>query len=177
MARTLIFICALLTAPIYAAELDESYVKLFQMQVQIANGGNASAQYSLGEMYEQGLGTEVDMQKAYQLYEKAAANGDVRAKHKLASRTSDATNDSAAAQAAIVEAGKYEQAVAQYLHVIELKADYINAYTRLSELYIKEGDSSNAENTLKQAVIENPLSSEIPPICFTHKRLPEVSNF
>ncbi|MCG6975692.1 MAG: SEL1-like repeat protein [Acidiferrobacterales bacterium] len=106
MARTLIFLCALLTAPIYAAELDESYVKLFQMQVQIANGGNASAQYSLGEMYEQGLGTEVDMQKAYQLYEKAAANGDVRAKHKLASRTSDATNDSAAAQAAIVEAGK-----------------------------------------------------------------------
>ena len=104
MIRTLMFLTALLTAPIYAAELGDSYVKLFHMQAQLANGGNAGAQYSLGEMYEQGLGTEEDLQKAFVWYEKAAAKGDVRAKHKLASRASDAARESGRTESALAEA-------------------------------------------------------------------------
>jgi TPR repeat protein len=104
MTRTLMFLAALLTAPIYAAELGDSYVKLFKMQVQLANSGNAGAQYSLGEMYEQGLGTEEDLQQAYIWYEKAAAKGDVRAKHKLTSRASNAARESGRTEAALAEA-------------------------------------------------------------------------
>lgn len=103
MTRTLMFLSALLTAPIYAAELGDSYVKLFKMQVQLANSGNAGAQYSLGEMYEQGLGTEEDLQQAYIWYEKAAAKGDVRAKHKLTSRASNAARESGRTEAALAE--------------------------------------------------------------------------
>ena len=104
MARVFIFLTALLSAPIYAAELGDSYVKLFQVQSQIASGGSAGAQYSLGEMYEQGLGTPEDLQKAYEWYEKAAEKGDVRAKHKLASRASGAADESARTQAELAEA-------------------------------------------------------------------------
>jgi TPR repeat protein len=77
---------ALASPVLLAAELGEAYVKLFRVQLQLANTGHPGAQYSIGEMYEQGLGTPDDMAKAYEWYEKAAKQGDVRAKHKLATR-------------------------------------------------------------------------------------------
>lgn len=103
MARVMILVLSLLVTPLYAAELGDSYVKLFQVQLQLANGGNAGAQYSLGEMYEQGLGTRADLEKAYQWYEKAAAKGDIRAKHKLA-RRANAERDAGRVQKALAEA-------------------------------------------------------------------------
>jgi TPR repeat protein len=103
MAKVIIFLAAMLATPLYAAELGDSYVKLFQVQLQLARGGNAGAQYSLGEMYEQGLGTQEDLQKAYAWYEKAAAKGDVRARHKLASRA-DRANDNNDTQEALAKA-------------------------------------------------------------------------
>jgi TPR repeat protein len=85
--KTFVFVLGFLLAmPIYAAELGDSYVKLFNVQLQIAKSGNPGAQYSLGQMYEQGLGTKTNLEKAYEWYEKAAKQGDVRAKHKLATR-------------------------------------------------------------------------------------------
>ena len=78
----------LMATPLFAADLAGSFVKLFQMQVQLAQSGNASALYSLGEMHEQGMGTPVNIELAFEWYEKAALKGDVRAKHKLASRAS-----------------------------------------------------------------------------------------
>jgi TPR repeat protein len=113
MAKVLVFLAALLATPLYAAELGDSYVKLFQMQMQLARGGNAGAQYSLGEMYEQGLGTKEDLKKAFEWYEKAAAKGDVRARHKLASRPSgadDRSNTQAALAQAEAESKRKEQA-------------------------------------------------------------------
>jgi len=112
MARVFIFLTALLAAPLYAAELGDSYVKLFQVQSQLASGGSAGAQYSLGEMYEQGLGTPEDLQKAYEWYEKAAEKGDVRAKHKLASRASSSADESARTQATLAEATAEEKKLA-----------------------------------------------------------------
>lgn len=85
--KTFVFLLGFLLAmPVYAAELGDSYVKLFNVQLQIAKSGNPGAQYSLGQMYEQGLGTKTNLEKAYEWYEKAAKQGDVRAKHKLATR-------------------------------------------------------------------------------------------
>lgn len=85
--KTFVFLLGFLLAmPVYAAELGDSYVKLFNVQLQIAKSGNPGAQYSLGQMYEQGLGTKTNLEKAYEWYEKAAKQGDVRAKHKIATR-------------------------------------------------------------------------------------------
>lgn len=87
MARMLVILISLMATPLFAAELGDSYVKLFQVQARMAQSGNASAQYSLGEMYEQGLGTRVNLDQAYNWYEKAASKGDRRARYKLASRS------------------------------------------------------------------------------------------
>ena len=71
-------------APTRGAELGEVYVNLFKIQLSLAKSdGGAGAKYGLGQMYEQGLGTEPDMEKATIWYAKAAEQGDVRAKKKL----------------------------------------------------------------------------------------------
>ncbi len=75
----------LIVLPVSAAQLGSSYVKLFKVQQQMAETGDAGAEYNLGEMYEQGLGTKPDRKAAYNWYKKAAKQGDFRAKHKLAS--------------------------------------------------------------------------------------------
>lgn len=66
-----------------AAELDSTYVKLFNMQLAMAKTGKPGDLYNLGRMYEQGMGTEQDLDKAHDLYSKAATKGEPRAKHKL----------------------------------------------------------------------------------------------
>jgi TPR repeat protein len=43
----------------------------------------ASAKYNIGVMYQQGLGTPKDLEKALQWYEKAALGGDARAQYNL----------------------------------------------------------------------------------------------
>ena len=46
-----------------------------------ADQGYSDAQNYLGTMYENGLGVEKDKQEAYDLYKKAAAQGNVYAKN------------------------------------------------------------------------------------------------
>jgi uncharacterized protein len=48
-----------------------------------ADKGNGRAQYSLGNMYEQGLGVDKDRSKAIELYKASAKNGDQSAKDRL----------------------------------------------------------------------------------------------
>ncbi len=74
---------SLASAPARAAELSEAYVNLFKIQLSLAEKGGAAEKYGLAQMYEQGLGTEPDMEKATIWYAKAAEQGDVRAKKKL----------------------------------------------------------------------------------------------
>jgi len=101
MARILILMMSLMATPLFAAELGDSYVKLFRVQTRLAQDGNVGAQYSLGEMYEQGLGTLVDPEQAYMWYEKAALKGDARARHKLVSRSSRVSSKERIKQAMI----------------------------------------------------------------------------
>ncbi len=70
-------------APARAAELSEAYVNLFKIQLSLAKSGGADSQHGLAHMYEHGLGTKPDMEKATIWYAKAAEQGDVRAKKKL----------------------------------------------------------------------------------------------
>lgn len=89
MTRMLVLIMALVATPLFAVDLADSYVKLFQVQVKLAQSGNAGSLYSLGNMYEQGMGTPADLKHAYEWYEKAAKKGDIRAKHKMSRRSAN----------------------------------------------------------------------------------------
>lgn len=67
-----------------AAELDDTSVKLFNMQKAAAERDSSpQAQYYLAQMYEHGLGTEEDMNKAREFYQKAADKGLTVAKLQL----------------------------------------------------------------------------------------------
>jgi TPR repeat protein len=83
----LLYLCLLLVVvPGGATGLDDADVRLFQVQLSLAEKGDAHAQYYLGEMHEQGLGTVQNIAEAFKWYAKAAEQGDVWAKRKLAHR-------------------------------------------------------------------------------------------
>jgi TPR repeat protein len=72
--------------PANAAGVDDADERLFKVQLAIAKKGNPRAEYYLGEMHEQGLGTKQDPGEAFKWYAKAAEKGDPLAKRKLALR-------------------------------------------------------------------------------------------
>lgn len=98
--RHWLFMILLITGvPVKAAGLDDADERLFHVQLAMAEKGDVRAQYYLGEMHEQGLGTRQNLGEAFKWYEKAAEKGDAWAKRKLVHR-------------AEIEAGaKKEQAV------------------------------------------------------------------
>lgn len=69
-----------------AAGLEDADERLFQVQLALAMKGDARAQYFLGEMHEQGLGTRQNIDEAFKWYAKAAEKGESWAKRKLAHR-------------------------------------------------------------------------------------------
>lgn len=73
-------------APAQGAGVDDADERLFKVQSAMAQKGNTRAQYYLGEMHEQGLGTKQDIDEAFKWYTKAAEQGDPMAKRKLAHR-------------------------------------------------------------------------------------------
>ena len=72
--------------PAHSAGLDDADERLFKVQLTMAEKGDTRAQYYLGEMHEQGLGTKQDVDEAFKWYAKAAEQGDPMAKRKLAHR-------------------------------------------------------------------------------------------
>ncbi len=83
----LLSLCLLLVVmPAGATGLDDADARLFQVEFSLAEKGDARAQYYLGEMHEQGLGTEQNIAEAFKWYAKAAEQGDVWAKRKLVHR-------------------------------------------------------------------------------------------
>lgn len=68
------------------AGLDDVDERLYRAQLSLAEKGSSRAQYYLGEMHEQGLGTRQDADEAFKWYVKAADQGDPLAKRKLALR-------------------------------------------------------------------------------------------
>jgi len=72
--------------PVKAAGIDDADERLFRVQLAMAEKGDGRAQYYLGEMHEQGLGTQQNIGEAFKWYEKAAEKGDAWAKRKLVHR-------------------------------------------------------------------------------------------
>jgi TPR repeat protein len=72
--------------PAHSAGLDDADERLFKVQLAMAEKGESRAQYYLGEMHEQGLGTRQDVDEAFKWYAKAAEQGDSLALRKLAHR-------------------------------------------------------------------------------------------
>jgi TPR repeat protein len=72
--------------PANSAGLDDADERLFKVQLAMAEKGDTRAQYFLGEMHEQGLGTKQDADEAFKWYTKAAEQGDTLALRKLAYR-------------------------------------------------------------------------------------------
>ncbi len=69
-----------------AAGLEDADERLYRVQLALATKGDTRAQYFLGEMNEQGLGTSQNLDEAFKWYTKAAEKGDAWAKRKVAHR-------------------------------------------------------------------------------------------
>lgn len=80
------FALAVATPTSLAASLDDADQRLFKAQEMMAAKGDPAAQYYLGEMYKNGLGTTTDMKQAFEQYEKSATKGNPLAKRKLEHR-------------------------------------------------------------------------------------------
>lgn len=72
--------------PTARAADDDPDLRLFKAQQAMAAKGDPAAQYYLGEMYENGLGTPINLKQAFEQYEQSAAKGNALAKYKLTHR-------------------------------------------------------------------------------------------
>ena len=63
---------------------QENYEEGISLLEEMANKQNSQAQYELGNIYDIGLGTEVDYEKAFLCFEKSARSGNVQATSRLA---------------------------------------------------------------------------------------------
>ncbi len=83
---TILLLAALLITSV-ASRADDHFhtamVHLFQSQLALANSNSASAQYFVGEMYENGFGIQKNLDKAFTWYARAAQNGDAEAAKKI----------------------------------------------------------------------------------------------
>lgn len=84
-----------LLSPLAPAYADPAADREFQARLTQAMQGDADAQYRVGEMYEQGIGTGKDAAMAYLWFNKAANSGNARARDKLtAAEKADANEQS-----------------------------------------------------------------------------------
>ncbi len=97
--RQLLFLfVALIFSPAVLCSNDDNgaMAQLFHAQQQLAQSNRASAEYYLGEMYENGYGTPQNMDKAFEWYGKAAQQGYAEAKEKILNEDSIRTQNEAA---------------------------------------------------------------------------------
>lgn len=86
MRALLALLCLLFTMVVPAAGLDDADTRLFLAQKALAEKGDKNAQYYLGEMYENGLGTQPSLDDAFHWYGIAATQGHRLARRKMANR-------------------------------------------------------------------------------------------
>lgn len=114
----LAFFLSCAVSAVHADPKDETSVRIFQVQMQLAQSGDAAGQYYVGEMYEKGLGTNQDLKLAQAWYTKSAAQGNALAKDKLANweriqqEIAKAKEDAVRAKQIALEAAKAEQRAA-----------------------------------------------------------------
>ncbi len=67
----------------YAMPAHASDADTFNAMVALANKGNAEAQYHVGMMYNNGIGTQQDTKQAFEWFQKATAANDPLGAYKL----------------------------------------------------------------------------------------------
>jgi len=92
-----------------AAEGDDPYVKLFKVQQGMAEKGDPLAEFYLGEMHQEGLGTKADLDQAIFWYKRSAAKGNAFAKKRLA----DIEREQAGAEKAKQRAAEHAREAAE----------------------------------------------------------------
>jgi uncharacterized protein len=133
----LAFSCLLIfSVPATASDADT-----FNAMVALANKGNAEAQYHVGMMHNNGIGTQKDPKQAFEWFQKSTASGDPLGAYKLGCYydgqgagvvTSDST-----------EALKYK--------LVAAKAGYALAQHDVAGLYDRQGNSEEALKWWKMA--------------------------
>ena len=113
----------LLFAPaVPAAEGDDPYVKLFKVQQGMAEKGDPLAEFYLGEMYQEGLGTKADLDQAIFWYKRSAAKGNAFAKRRLADIEREQAGAEKAKQSAAERAREAAEVKAQQKAEADAKA-------------------------------------------------------
>lgn len=84
MRKSSLLCLMLLCLALPARAAEDAATREFNTQMNLALKGNADDQYRLGEMYELGRGTRPDAAMAYLWFNKAAMQGNARARDKIA---------------------------------------------------------------------------------------------
>lgn len=133
----LVFSCLLVFAmPARASDTDS-----FNAMVALANKGNAEAQYHVGMMFNNGIGTERDTKQAFEWFQKAAASNDPLGAYKLGCYYDG--------QGAGVVATDRNEALKYKL--VAAKAGYALAQFDVALLYGQQENSEEAVKWLKMA--------------------------
>ena len=77
----LFVVCAILPAAVIA---DDSWSKVAEFQTKMAKKGSVSAQFILGEMYQEGRGVKQNYQTSLEWFKKAQSNGHKQAAQRIA---------------------------------------------------------------------------------------------
>ncbi|MGR8980281.1 MAG: tetratricopeptide repeat protein [Gammaproteobacteria bacterium] len=139
---------ALSSGMLKANELDDAlaaynkgnFEKAVELWLAIAEKGDSTAEYSLGQMYEQGKGVEQDYQEAFKWYRLSAEQGNARAQYNLGGMYEKGQGVSRDYIRAYMW---YDLAAIQGLHVARSNRDYIAQ--RMSPGQINEAQNLRRE--------------------------------
>jgi uncharacterized protein len=133
----LVFSCLLiLSMPARASEADT-----FVAMVALANKGDAEAQYHVGMMHNNGIGTQRDIKQAFEWFKKATASNDPLGAYKLGCYYDGQGADVVASDAK--EALKYK--------LVAAKAGYVLAQHDVALLYERQENAEEAAKWWKMA--------------------------
>lgn len=140
-----------------AAEGDDPYVKLFKVQQGMAEKGDPLAEYYLGEMYESGLGTPLDLDQALFWYKRSASKGNALAKRKIQEVEREKTDAEKAKAAAAARAREAAETRARQKAEAEAKARQItDAKARKKAEEEAARVAKEAEDAAKAQVAKKP---------------------
>jgi TPR repeat protein len=133
----LVFSCLLIFAmPARASDADT-----FKAMLVLADKGDAEAQYHVGMMYNNGIGTQQDIRQAFAWFQKSAAANDPLGAYKLGCYYDGQGADVVARDA--TEALKYK--------LVAAKAGYALAQHDVANLYARQDNAEEAMKWWKQA--------------------------
>ena len=126
---------------IFSMPANANEAHSFNAMVALANKGDAEAQYHVGMMYNNGIGTQRDPRQAFEWFQKSAASNDPLGAYKLGCYYDGQGADIVTAD--LNEALKYK--------LISAKAGYALAQHDVAILYDRQGNSEEALKWWKMA--------------------------